>query len=207
VASVYSVTGKKSGSVDLPDAVFGIKPNHDVLWDAVRFYMANQRVGSASALTRSEVNKTGAKPWRQKGTGRARAGMSSSPLWVGGGVIFGPKPRDYSMRLPRKKKRLAVCSALSSKVHDEEMMIVDRFELPEPKTRRVVEILKNLEVWPKKCLLVTETYDEPLWRAARNLPNVAVRAARGLTPYEILDCEVLIVDRGAVTVLGEVLGE
>jgi large subunit ribosomal protein L4 len=207
VASVYSVSGEVTGSVDLPEAVFGVEPNHDVLWDSVRVYLANQRQGSASTLSRGEVNKTGAKPWRQKGTGRARAGMASSPLWVGGGITFGPKPKSYTMSLPKKKKRLAVRSALSSKARDNELKVVDRLALPEPKTKRVVEILKNLEVWPKKCLLVTQVYDEPLWRAARNLPSVEVRAARGLTPYEILKCEMLIMDRAAVDVLGEVLGE
>ncbi len=206
MASVYSVSGEVTGSVDLPEAVFGIEPNHDVLWDSVRAYLANQRQGSASSLSRGEVKKSGAKPWRQKGTGRARAGTASSPIWVGGGVIFGPKPKSYTAVLPKKKKRLAVRSALSGKARDGELMVVDGFSLPEPKTKRVVEVLKNLDVWPKKCLLVTPAYNELLWRAANNLPGVQVRAARGLTPYEILDCEVLIMDRAAVDVLGEVLG-
>ncbi len=192
--------------MDLPGAVFGIKPNHDILWDSVRVFLANQRHGSASSKSRGEVKASGSKPWRQKGTGRARAGTASSPIWVGGGTIFGPKPKSFNMSLPKKKKRLAVRSALSSKARDEELMVVDGFSLPEPKTRRVVEVLKNLKVWPKKCLLVTPAYDEQLWRAARNLQGVEVRAARGLTPYEILHCEVLIVDRAAVDVLGEVLG-
>ncbi len=207
MASVYSVSGEVTGSVDLPEAVFGIEPNHDVLWDSVRVYLANQRRGSASTLTRAEVNKSTAKPWRQKGSGRARAGTASSPIWVGGGIIFGPKPKCYDMSLPKKKKRLAVKSALSSKARDNELKVVDGFALPEPKTKRVVEILQNLDSWPRKCLLVTPVYDELLWRAARNLPGVGVRTVRGLTPYEILDCEVLILDRAAVDVLGEVLGE
>jgi large subunit ribosomal protein L4 len=206
VASVYSVSGEVTGSVDLPEAVFGIEPNHDVLWDSVRVYLANQRQGSASTRSRSEIRKSGSKPWRQKGTGRARAGTARSPIWVGGGVIFGPKPKDFSMSLPRKKKRLAVRSALSSKARDEEMMVVDGFALAEAKTKQVVEILKNLQVWPKKCLLVTQEYDEPLWRASRNLKAVTVRTVRSLTPYEILDCEVMIVDRASVDALGEVLG-
>ncbi|MCK4547761.1 MAG: 50S ribosomal protein L4 [Candidatus Eisenbacteria sp.] len=206
MASIYSMSGEVTGSVDLPEAVFGIEPNHDVLWDSVRVYLANQRQGSASTLNRSEVNKSGSKPWRQKGTGRARAGTARSPIWVGGGVIFGPKPKDYSMNLPKKKKRLAVRSALSSKAQDEELMVVDRFALQEPKTRRVVEALKNLGLWPRKCLLVTHAYDEALWRAARNLKGVTVRTARSLTPYEILDCEALVVDQASVNVLGEVLG-
>ena len=121
-------------------------------------------------------------------------------------MIFGPKPKDFSMSLPRKKKRLAVRSALSSKARDEEMMVVDGFALPEAKTKQVVEILKNLQVWPKKCLLVTQEYDESLWRASRNLKAVTVRTVRSLTPYEILDCEVMIVDRASVDALGEVLG-
>lgn len=206
VASVYSLSGEVTGTVDLPEAIFGVEPNQEILWDSVRVYLANQRMGSASTLGRSEVSKSGAKPWRQKGTGRARAGTASSPIWVGGGVIFGPKPKDYSTRLPKKKRRIAVRSALSGKVRDDELMVVDNLELAEAKTKQVVEILKNLKVWPKKCLLVSHCFDESLWRAARNLKSVQVRTARELTPYEILDCQVLLMDRTSVDVLGEALG-
>lgn len=206
MADIYSMKGEVTGSVDLPEAVFGIRPNHDVLWHSVKAYLGNQRLGSASTLSRSEVNKSGAKPWRQKGTGRARAGTASSPLWAGGGVIFGPKPRDYSSRLPKKKRQLAVRSALSSKAQDDELVLIDQFSLSEPKTKLAVEMLQNLKVWPKKCLLVSHAYDEGLWRAVSNLRGVQVRAARSLTPYEILDCEVMVMDRASVDVLGEVLG-
>jgi large subunit ribosomal protein L4 len=167
--ALYNMSGEQAGEIDLNDDVFNIEVNEHVMYEAVKTYMANQRQGNQSTKTRSEVRGGGRKPWRQKGTGRARAGTIRSPLWKGGGVVFAPKQRDYSKKLPKKIKRLAMKSAFSSKVINNEMVVLDELKLDEIKTKRITEVLSNLKV-DKKALIVTD--DKNVYFSARNIKGV-----------------------------------
>ncbi len=203
VAKLYAHTGETKGDVNLPDGTFGIEPNRHVMWEAVRNYLANQRQGTSAVRSRSEVSGGGRKPWRQKGTGRARAGTTRSPLWVGGGRAFGPQPRDYYYTLPKKVRRLALKSALSEKAAAGEVTVVSSFSLPEPKTREVATVLKNLEIKGERCLLVIAEHDEELARAARNIPNLQLREYRLLNAYEVLHAHRLLVMEPALAMIEE----
>ncbi len=202
-AKLFSPTGEAKGEVALPDAAFGIEPNRHVMWEAVRNYLANQRQGTASVKHRGEVRGGGRKPWRQKGTGRARAGTTRSPVWVGGGRAFGPRPRDYSYRLPKKIKRLALRSALSAKAQGGEVMVVADFQLKEAKTREVVQLLKSLDLGSARCLLVVPEHDADLARAARNIPKLELLEYRLLSTYEVLHADRLLIMESAVSKIGE----
>lgn len=202
-ATLFAKDGKQTGRVPLPEAVFGATPNVGLMHEAVRVYLDNQRHGTASTLTRSEVNASGRKPWRQKGTGRARAGQRNSPVWRGGGTIFGPLPRDYHREMPRKMRRLAVRSALSARAGEGAVLVLQALELPEARTRHVAALLKSMELQDQRTLLVLPSWQESVLRATRNMPRVTVRLARELTTYDVLHCDRLVVHRDALPALEE----
>ena len=185
-AKLFNMAGDQVGEVALSEAVFGVEPNESVLHDSVKNHLANCRQGTQSALTKGEVSYTTAKPWRQKGTGRARAGYKGSPVWTHGGVAFAPKPRDYSYTLNKKVKRLALKSALSAKAAASEILVVDGMAVD------------------GKALLVTEQVDEKLVKSSRNIPGVSSTIATILSPYMILTHRVLVVDKAALQKIEEV---
>lgn len=200
---VYNQEGRKTSKLELADSVFGIEPNADTMHLAVVSYLANQRQGTQSTLTRSEVSGGGAKPWRQKGTGRARQGSTRSPQWTHGGIALGPKPRKYKVELNKKVKRLAMKSALSSKVAGEEMMVVNKIELDGIKTKAIVEMLAKLKS-AKKALIVTAEADETIYKSARNIEGVKVATVNTLCVYDILNCDSFIVLKDAAKKIEEV---
>lgn len=200
---VYSQEGRKTSKLELADSVYGIVPNENAMHLAVVSYLAAQRQGTQSTLTRSEVSGGGAKPWRQKGTGRARQGSTRSPQWTHGGIALGPKPRKYKVNLNKKVKRLAMKSALSSKVAAEEMIVVNKIELEEIKTKTIVTMLSKLGV-AKKVLLVTENADTKVYRSARNIEGVKVATVNTLNVYDILNCDSFIVLKDAAKKIEEV---
>ena len=200
---VYNQEGRKTSKLELADSVFGIEPNKEAMHLAVVSYLANQRQGTQSTLTRSEVSGGGAKPWRQKGTGRARQGSTRSPQWTHGGIALGPKPRKYKVELNKKVKRLAMKSALSAKVADEEMMVVNKIELDSIKTKAIVEMLAKLKS-AKKALIVTADVDETIYKSARNIEGVKVVTVNTLCVYDILNCDSFIVLKDAVKKIEEV---
>ena len=200
---VYNQEGRKTSKLELADSVFGIEPNADAMHLAVVSYLANQRQGTQSTLTRSEVSGGGAKPWRQKGTGRARPGSTRSPQWTHGGIALGPKPRKYKVELNKKVKRLAMKSALSTKVADEEMMVVNKIELEGIKTKAIVEMLAKLKA-AKKTLIVTDGVDEVIYKSARNIEGVKVVTVNTLCVYDILNCDSFVVLKDAAKKIEEV---
>ncbi|HCX03865.1 MAG TPA: 50S ribosomal protein L4 [Clostridiales bacterium] len=199
--ALYNMSGEQAGEIDLNDDVFNIEVNEHVMYEAVKTYMANQRQGNQSTKTRSEVRGGGRKPWRQKGTGRARAGTIRSPLWKGGGVVFAPKQRDYSKKLPKKIKRLAMKSAFSSKVINNEMVVLDELKLDEIKTKRITEVLSNLKV-DKKALIVTD--DKNVYFSARNIKGVKTASVNTLNVYDILNYDKFIITKDALKKVEEV---
>ncbi|MDR0818324.1 MAG: 50S ribosomal protein L4 [Oscillospiraceae bacterium] len=204
-AKVYNMDGKELREIELP-AVFGIEPNQAVLHEAVKNHLANKRQGTQSTLTRAEVRGGGRKPWRQKGTGRARAGSTRAPTWTHGGVAFAPKPRDYSYSLNKKVKRLALLSALSLKAARGSVIVVDKLDVPEIKTKTFVKFLNAVELSGSKPLLVTPEVNEHVILSARNIPGVNITIASILSPYEILKHGALIVDETALAKIEEVYG-
>jgi len=203
--AVYDMNGSQVDEIELSDAVFGIEPHAAVLHDAVVMQLASMRRGTHAVKNRAAVRGGGRKPWRQKGTGRARHGSIRSPIWVGGGVVFGPKPRSYAYKLPKKVRRLAMKSALSSKVRDEELIVLDDLKMEQPKTREMVKVLGNLKV-DRKALVVSSTYDENVALSSRNIPGVKFVQAEGLNVYDILNHDKLILTRDAVARVEEVWG-
>ena len=201
--SVFDMTGKQVSETELNDAVFGITPNEGVMHAAIVNYLANQRQGTQSTLTRTEVSGGGRKPWRQKGTGHARQGSTRAPQWVHGGIALGPKPRDYGYSLNKKVKRLAMKSALSTKVLDNNMIVLDALTLDEFKTKTVVEMLKALGV-EGKALIVTEEADAKVIKSAANIPGVKTAAVNTLNVYDILNYDKFIVVKNAVVKIEEV---
>lgn len=201
--ALYDITGNQVGDVDLNDDVFGVEVNNHVMYEAVKNYLANQRQGTQSTKTRAEVRGGGRKPWRQKGTGRARQGSIRSPQWKGGGVVFAPKPRDYSYKLPKKVKRLALKSALSSKVADNEIIVVDQLSLEQPKTKEMIKILSNLKAG-KKTLVVIPERDDAVILAARNIPGVKTTFVNTINVYDILNCDSFLITKDAVNKVEEV---
>ena len=202
-AKLFNMAAENIGEVTLSDAVFGVEPNKSVLHDAVKNHLANCRQGTQSALTKGEVSYTTAKPWRQKGTGRARAGYAGSPVWYHGGVAFAPKPRDYSYSLNKKVRRLALKSALSAKAAEEEILVVDGLTLDEIKTKPFKSFLTKLGV-DGKALVVTENVDEKVVKSARNLPGVITTTATILSPYMILTSGKMVLDKAALAKIEEV---
>ena len=202
-ANVFNMAGEKIGEIELSEAIFGIQPNESVLHDSVKNHLANCRQGTQSALTKGEVSYTTKKPWRQKGTGRARAGYAGSPVWYHGGVAFAPKPRDYSYRLNKKVRRLALKSALSAKAAGEEIVVIDGLKVDEIKTKAFKSFLEKVGV-NGKALVVTENVDEMVVKSARNLPGVSTTTATILSPYMILTGGKLVVDKAALARIEEV---
>ena len=203
IANVFNMAGEKIGEIELSEAIFGIEPNKSVLHDSVKNHLANCRQGTQSALTKGEVSYSTRKPWRQKGTGRARAGYTGSPVWTHGGVAFAPKPRDYSYTLNKKVKRLALKSALSAKAAENEIVVVDGLKVEEIKTSVFNSFLKKIGV-EKKALVVTESVDEKVVKSARNIAGVETTIASILSPYMILTNGVMVVDKAALAKIEEV---
>ena len=200
--SVYNMEGKEVGNMDLNDAVFGVEVNEHLVHMAVVQQLANNRQGTQKAKTRSEVSGGGRKPWRQKGTGHARQGSTRSPQWTGGGVVFVPKPRDYSFKMNKKEKRIALLSALSSKVADNKIVALDAFNLDEVKTKKFAEVMSNLKV--DKALVVIEGENKNVVLSGRNIPTVKVSATNEINTYDVLKYETLVVTKAAVEKLEEV---
>jgi large subunit ribosomal protein L4 len=201
--ALYDMSGAQIGELELNDSVFGIEPNKSVMYDFVKMQLANKRVGTSSSKTRAEVSGGGKKPWRQKGTGRARVGSSRNPVWTGGGIAFGPKPRDYSYRLPRKVRRLAMISALSSKVLGNNIIVVDQLSFDEPKTKQMVATLQALNS-SKKTLVVTADGDPNVSKSARNIPGVKPLRVDFINVYDLLKYDTLLITRDAVARVEEV---
>ena len=201
--STYDMTGKQTGTMELNEEIFGVKPNGTVMHSVVVNYLANQRQGTQSTLTRSEVSGGGRKPWRQKGTGHARQGSIRAPQWTHGGIALGPKPRSYNYVLPKKMRRLAIKSAFSSKVLAGEMKVLDSLSLEEIKTKKMVAVLKALEA-DKKVLLVLPEKDETVIRSARNSPGVKTAMVNTLNVYDVLNADAFIVVKDAVAQIEEV---
>ncbi len=202
-AVLYNMEGKELGNYELNAAVFGIEPNKTAIHTVVVSYLGNQRQGTQSALTRAEVRGGGIKPWRQKGTGRARQGSIRSPQWTGGGVVFAPKPRSYRTSVNKKIKSLALKSALSAKVLDNEILVLDAISVDEIKTKKIAEMLKNLKV-DTKALIVLPEKDEKVYRSAKNIPGVETSFVGALNVYELLKHDKLIITKDAAEKLVEV---
>ncbi|MDD6339388.1 MAG: 50S ribosomal protein L4 [Butyrivibrio sp.] len=200
--SVYNIEGKKVGDMELNDAVFGVEVNEHLVHMAVVSQLANNRQGTQSAKTRSEVSGGGRKPWRQKGTGHARQGSTRAPQWAGGGVVFAPKPRDYSFKMNKKEKNLAIKSALTSKVAAEKLIVVDSIKFDDIKTKNMVAVLDNLKV--NKALVVLNDNDKNVVLSARNIANVKTASTGTINVYDILKYDSLIVTKDAVATIEEV---
>ncbi len=201
--NVYDMTGKVVGEIELNDAVFGIEPNTDVMHEAVKNYLANQRQGTQSTLTRAEVRGGGRKPWRQKGTGRARQGSTRAPQWIHGGIALGPKPRDYSYHMNKKSKQLAIKSALSAKAAAGNIMVIDNLDLNEVKTKGFVKFLSDVGA-TGKALVVTPEVRKNVVLSARNIPGVRTTISSIISVYDILHADKFIVDKAAVAKIEEV---
>lgn len=191
------------GKINLPEDVFGVSVKNGVLHNAVVNFLANQRQGTHATKTKGLVSGGGKKPWKQKHTGRARSGSNRSPLWRGGGIVFGPQPRDYSYALPKKAKRLALKAALSGKFSDGEITVIDEFAIDKPRTKDMISILRSLELEGKSTLVVVPEYDEAVILSARNIPGVSVRRVSDLNSYEVIAHSRLLMTRRAVELLAE----
>ncbi len=202
--ALLNQSGQNVGEVNLEDKVFGITPNEQALYDVVKAIRANKRQGTHKAKTRSEVRGGGRKPWRQKGTGRARQGSTRSPQWVGGGVVFGPTPRDYTIKINRKVRKLALRSALSQKVQDNKFVVLDSFNIESPKTKTMVEILTNLKV-EEKVLIILPEGDTNVELSTRNIPKTVVSTVSQASVYDIMNSTVIITTQDAVKNYEEVL--
>lgn len=203
--TVLSQTGASVGEIELNDSIFGIEPNEAVLFDAIIAQRASLRQGTHKVKNRSEVSGGGRKPWRQKGTGRARQGSIRSPQWRGGGTVFGPTPRSYSYKLPKKVRRLALKSALSAKVGEQNLLVLDALKLDAPKTKDFKAILGNLNI-DSKALFVTAELDENVALSARNIPGVTVLTASGINVLDLVGHDKVVFTKAAVEKVEEVLG-
>jgi len=201
---VYNQDGQEVGTVELKSDVFGIEPNEGVVHQYIVNYLARQRQGNASTKTRKDVRGGGRKPWRQKGTGRARAGTIRSPLWRGGGIVHGPEPRLYGSKMPKRMKRLALQSVFSDKAQAERIRVIDEIKLEAPKTQAVFGLLQKLELAGKKCLVLHEGRDESIHLSCRNLPKVKYCRAALANGYDILDADFLIFTKAGLEKAGEV---
>ena len=202
---IYKIDGKTSGKkADLSDSVFGVEPNDHAIYLSVKSYLANQRQGTHKAKERGEVRGGGKKPWKQKGRGGSRAGTSRSPLWIGGGTIFGPRPRDYRQDLPKKVKKLARKSALSYKVKDEQLIVVEDFNFETPKTKDFQNFLDSLKLNGKKVLLLTNGKSENVYKSGRNIAKVKVLEAAKASTYDILNNQVLVLQQGAIDIISKI---
>ncbi len=203
-AKIYTAAGDAKGDTQLPAALFDTPVHVHAMWEAVKCYNANQRQGTASTKTRSTMTGGGRKPWRQKGTGRARAGTNTSPVWTGGGRAHGPHPRDYSYTIPKRIRRLAMTSALSARAAEGNVFVLEGITLAEPKTREVAALLKKLGLEGKKTLLVTDAYDANVFRSARNIPTVHTAVAHSLNAHDLLAAHALVVTQKGLARMTEV---
>jgi large subunit ribosomal protein L4 len=202
---VYDIAGSKTGEMELNDNVFGVEVNEALLHQAVVMQLANQRLGTAATKTRGLVRGGGKKPWRQKGTGRARAGSTRSPIWVGGGTVFGPQPRSYAFSMPRKARRSALKSALSAKVQAGELLVMEDINFSEAKTKSVVKMLNDLKVNESKALIITADTNENVEKSSRNIPGVKSITSQGLNVYDLLYHDKVLITKDAVSKVEEVL--
>ena len=200
--SVYNMEGKEVGKMDLNDAVFGIEVNEHLVHQAVVLQLANNRQGTQKAKTRSEVSGGGRKPWRQKGTGHARQGSTRAPQWTGGGTVFAPVPRDYSFKMNKKEKRIALKSALTSRVQEEKFFVLDELKLDEIKTKNMQNVLNNLKV--DKAIVIIDSDDQNIILSARNIPDVITATADSLNVYDIMKYNTVITTKAAVAKIEEV---
>ena len=205
VATLYNSNGTEQGQIDLEESVFGISANAHAMYEAEKMYRANQRQGTASAQTRSEVSYTGKKIFRQKGLGRARMGSRRSPLRIGGGRAHGPKPRSYRYEIPKKVRRLALKSVLSTKAQSGSVLVIDSLEFDAPKTRRMVSVLSNMNVDDRKCLVLMDRSDDAVYKSCRNLPGVHINVATDTHVHEILRSDCLIFTREGLKQVEEAL--
>ena len=205
---ILKIDGKPSGKkVNLDNEIFGIQPNDHAIYLSVKAFLANQRQGTHKAKERSEVSGGGKKPWRQKGRGTARAGTTRSPLWIGGGTIFGPRPRDYRQKLPRKVRQLARKSALSYKVKDEQLIVVEDFSFDKPKTKDFISMMDALKLSGKKILLLTGKNETNLYKSGRNIKKVSVMEADKASTYDILNNQILVLQHTAVKAISKAFKE
>ncbi|MDR1539232.1 MAG: 50S ribosomal protein L4 [Clostridiales bacterium] len=202
IVDVYNMNGEKLEEMELPDSIFGIEEHEHAVHQAVVQYLANQRQGTKSAKTRAEVRGGGRKPWKQKGTGRARQGSIRAPQWTGGGVVFAPKPRDFHVRLNKKQKRLAMKSVLSNKVREKKFIVLDELAISEPKTKLMMKICDNLKL--NTALIVIKGSDRNIILSARNIPNIKTAAVNTINVYDILKWDVFVVTKEAVNQMQEV---
>lgn len=201
---IYNIKGQPIGKMSLDKDIFNGEVNEAVLYQAIKMYEANLRQGTASTKTRSDVSGGGKKPWKQKGTGRARAGTIRSPLWRGGGIIFGPHPRDYSYSIPKGIKKLALISSLNDKLNNNELIVLEDIKIDKPKTKEVISVLRNLKA-DDKPLLVLDDKDETIIRASRNIPRLLLRDYRALNAYEVLKQHKLILTQKTLVALTKTL--
>jgi large subunit ribosomal protein L4 len=202
-AKLYAPTGEERGTVELPDWAFAQPIHRHAMWEVVRNYLANIRLGTVATKTRSFVSGGGKKPWAQKKTGRARAGTTRSPIWVGGGRAHGPKPRSYSFEVPKKVRRLALRSALSMKARQEQVAVLSDLPLHDVKTREIYSVLRNLGIADTKTLIVLPEYDEKMLRAARNLPKVSTAVFTNLHTYQVMSSDRLVLLQSTVSKMQE----
>ncbi len=203
-ARVYSPDGTEKGTTALPDELFAQPVHEHLLWLSVKRHLSNQRQGTAKVKAKGEVSGGGRKPWRQKGTGRARAGSNTSPLWPGGGRAFGPKPRDYRTEMPRKQRRAALTAALSLKAGENAVTILESLSFDAPRTREMAGVLERLGLAGKRTLLVLDQADGNVLKSCRNLKNLRAILAHQLNPYELMDCEVVLMTAGGLQRVKEV---
>ena len=203
--ALFKQDGTQNGEITLNEEIFGIEPNESVVYDAIIMQRASLRQGTHAVKNRSAVRGGGRKPWKQKGTGRARAGSSRSPIWIGGGTTFGPQPRSYYKAMPRKARRLAVKSALSDKVNNSELYVLEEITLAAPKTKEVLNIINSFNVGDAKVLFITEG-DVNVERSARNIQGVKALACEGMNIFDLLHYDKLFITKGAVAKIEEVLG-
>ncbi|MCE5250609.1 50S ribosomal protein L4 [bacterium] len=202
--TVYRKDGSEAGTMELPEEIFGIEPNATVLYQVIKAYLANKRQGNASTKTRSEVDVTKSKPFRQKGTGRARAGSANSPLWVGGGIAFGPKPHSYSQKVNKKMRRLALKSAYSMKAQEDRIKIVEDFTLESPKTKEFVGMLKALGIAGEKTIFLMVGKDDTLHKSSQNIPRLNLEIAENANTYDLMNSDFLLFTKSAVEKVKEV---
>ncbi len=201
--NVYDMSGKLVGEIELSEAVFGVTPNESVVHDVVKNHLANKRQGTQSSLTRAEVSGGGRKPWRQKGTGRARQGSTRAPQWTHGGIVFAPKPRDYSYSLNKKSRRLALKSVLSAKAAEQNIVVIDSIKMDAPKTAEFAKFLAAVNA-DCKCLVVTAAADQNVVKSGRNIPGCEVTFANLINVYDVLNAKKLVVDKAALAKIEEV---
>jgi large subunit ribosomal protein L4 len=206
-AKLYSADGSEKGTAKLPDALFAQPVNEHLLWLSVKRHLGNQRQGTAKVKSRGEVSGGGRKPWKQKGTGRARAGSNTSPLWPGGGRAFGPKPRDYRTDLPAKQRRAALMSALSLRAGENAVLVVESLKFDAPKTRTMSEVLKRAGLEGKRTLLVLDQADPNLIKSCRNIKNLRTTMAHQLNPYELIECDHVLLTSGGLAQVQEVFAK